>query len=147
SRSRRELSIMSDASQAMRRLRTAVLVFLVWYAFFASQAAVSHALSRSPTSSLGAAWRLDVVFALLWLLLTAAIAAWHRRVRARVHSVFAVIALHVPLLFAAAVIDAFVSRAATEWMLGTQQRLSFWALLVFYSDFDIVCYVAVVAVV
>jgi hypothetical protein len=137
---------MSDASPA-RRLRTGLLVFLVWYAFFASQAAVSHALSRAPTSTLGALWRLDAVIALLWALLSGAIAAWHDRARAHARGLFGLIAFHVPLLVIAVLLDTLVTRAASGLVLGVKQATSFWTFLVLYSDLDIVCYVAVIAVV
>jgi len=135
------------SSATMRRLRAGTLIFVAWYAFFASQAAVSHALSRAPTSTLSALWRLDAVLALLWALLTAAIAVWHERVRTRARGMLGVIALHLPLLVAAALIDTVVSRVGSAMILGTQPRVSFWAYLVYYSDFDIVSYVAVVAAV
>jgi two-component system, LytTR family, sensor kinase len=137
----------ATASAAMRRLRAGTIVFLAWYAFFASQATVSHALNPSPTSTLGALWELDVVFALLWAALSVAIALWHERVRRRARTVLGVIALHLPMLAVAALVDAVVARVATTAILGMESRISFWAYLVFYSDFDIVSYVAVVAVV
>ena len=138
---------MPLASSAMRHLRAALLVFGVWYAFFALQAAVSHTLNPAPTSTLGALWELDVVFALTWTALSLAIAAWHDRVRARAHTIIGVIALHLPVAFLAAVTDAIVARVATAAILGTESRVSFWAILVYYADFDIVSYVAIVAVV
>jgi hypothetical protein len=138
---------MAPASSAIRHLRAALLVFGVWYAFFASQAAVSHTLNPAPTSTLGALWKLDAVFALTWAVLSLAIAAWHERVRAGAHTILGVIALHLPVAFLAAAIDAIVARVATAAILGMESRVSFWAILVYYADFDIVSYIAIVAVV
>jgi two-component system LytT family sensor kinase len=135
------------ASATIRRLRAGTLVFLVWYAFFASQATVSHALSRAPTSTLSALWELDVVFAVLWGALSGAIALWHEQVRRRARTVLGVIVLHLPMLAVAALVDAVVARVATTAILGIESRISFWAYVVYYSDFDIVSYIAIVAVV
>ncbi|MGH7617102.1 MAG: sensor histidine kinase, partial [Gemmatimonadaceae bacterium] len=133
------------SSATLRRLRAGTLVLLGWYAFFALQASVSHALSSAPTSSLDALLKLDFVFGALWAALTGAIVRWHERVRARARSVLGVIVLHLPLLAVAALLDTVVSRYATVAILGAPPRMSFWAYLVYYADFDIVSYVAVVA--
>src|SRR5262249_24825726 len=107
---------------------------------------VSHALTRAPVSTLGALWRLDAVVALLWALLSGAIAIWHDHVRTRARNVVAVVALHVPLLGVAVLLGTLVYRTASKLVLGVTVTSPFWTFLVYYADLCIVCYVAVVAV-
>ena len=56
------------------------------------------------------------------------------------------IALHLPTLFVAALADTVVTRAVMLAIDPARQITPFWAFLVYYVDFDIVSYVAVVAV-
>lgn len=126
----------------IRRLRVGAAALAAWYAFFAIQATISHALNPAPSSTLGDLWRLDAAYAVLWALLTVAIAIWHERVRARARSVLAVALLHLPLVVVAGLLDTLVARVGTRVILGIEPRTSFVSFLVYYADFDIVSYVA-----
>jgi len=141
---------MTAPDSATRRARAALAVLAVWIAFFGLQVAVSRSLIHSSTgaapTALGALVEIDLVIAVLWAALSLAVAAWHERVRARARGVVTVVVLHLPLLIVAVLLDTVVSRVASAAATGTPPRVPFWPYLVFYSDFDIVSYIAVVAV-
>lgn len=140
---------MTATDSAGRRVRIALAVLAVWIAFFGLQLTVSRSLIRSSTAApiaLDALVKIDLVIAVLWAALSFAVAAWHERVRARARSVVTVVVLHLPLLLVAVLLDTVVSRVASAAATGMPPRVPFWPYLVFYSDFDIVSYIAVVAV-
>ena len=134
------------ASRTMRTLKSVSLVLGVWVAFFGMQVVLSIALARRGPAQLASLVEVDLAIAVLWASMSLAIAAWHRTVRARASSVLALIALHLPTLFLAALADTVVTRAVMLAIDPARQITPFWAFLVYYADFDIVSYVAVVAV-
>lgn len=134
------------SSSSIGRLRFAAVLVAAWSGFFALQAGVSVALAKHGPANLRVLIENDLVIAVLWAALSAGIVAWHRRVRAIATDVFTVVALHVPALILAALIDCGVSRWASHLITGQIPMWSFPAMLVFYADFDIVAYVAAVAV-
>ena len=131
----------------MRRLRTVLLLFLAWFAFYMIQAAMSMALApRSGFSKLG--WiEIDASIAVLWTALSLVIAAWHLRARRIAPNVWALVALHVPLFLAAAWADAALARWLIPVLNPAARMNPMWSLISSYSDFDVVSYVAIVAVV
>jgi sensor histidine kinase YesM len=133
-------------SSLSRTLRGSLLTFGVWIAFFALQALLSIGLIRRTADGMGAVLEVDLVIAVLWATLSIVIVAWHRRVRVMTSNVWIVFAFHLPLLIIAALLDAGVSRAATVMFAHRQPSISFLAAVVLYIDFDIVAYVAVLAV-
>src|SRR5262245_1249291 len=133
-------------SSLLRTLRGSVLTLGVWIAFFALQALLSIGLIRRTADGMSAMLEVDLVIAVLWATLSIAIVAWHRRVRAMTSNVWIVFAFHLPLLIIAALLDAGVSRASTVMFEHRQPAISFLAAVVLYMDFDIVAYIAVLAV-
>ena len=131
----------------MRRLRSALILFSAWFAFYEIQAAMGIALApKGAFSRIG--WiEIDASVALLWTVLSAIIAAWHLRARRWSPNLWTLIALHLPLVLAAAWVDALLAR----WMipiLNPAARMSpMWSLISSYADFDLVSYAAIVAVV
>ena len=131
----------------MRRLRSALILFSAWFVFYEIQAAMGIALApKAAFSRIG--WiEIDASIALLWTVLSAIIAAWHLRARRWSPNLWTLIALHLPLLLAAAWVDALLAR----WMipiLNPAARMNpMWSLISSYADFDLVSYAAVVAVV
>jgi Predicted signal transduction protein with a C-terminal ATPase domain len=130
----------------MRTLRSVSLVLGVWVAFFGLQIVLSIALGRRGPSRLAAQIEIDLAVAVLWATLSFAIARWHRWVRNTAPGVLALLALHLPMLCLAALADTAVTEALIRAADPAREITPFWALLVYYSDFDTVSYVAVVAV-
>jgi two-component system LytT family sensor kinase len=130
----------------MTRLRSGALLLGVWIGFFALQPGVSLVLAKHGPANLRVMVENDLVLAVLWAALSAGIAAWHRRVRAIATDVFTVIALHLPTLVLATLIDCAVTRIAWQIINDRVMAISFPAMLVLYADFDIVAYVGVVAI-
>lgn len=122
------------------------LVLGVWVAFFGMQVVLSIALQRRGPAQLAALVQVDLAIAVLWASMSFAIAAWHRKVRAIAPSLIALVLLHVPTLFLAAIADTAVTREIMLAIDPSRQVTPFWAFLVYYADFDIVSYVAIIAV-
>jgi signal transduction histidine kinase len=137
---------MTDRRSATHPLRPVLLALGAWGAFFGLQAAMSLALGRRSSVSLVPMIETNVTLAVLWGVLSLAIAAWHRRVRSMATNVWAVFGFHLPAFVCAAVIDTAVSRWTGQVFEHSEVRISFIASLTFYLDFDIVSYIAVLAV-
>jgi two-component system LytT family sensor kinase len=129
-----------------RKLRPGLLVLGVWVAFFALQTLLTVALRRSGSGGVAEMMQVNLLIALLWASMSVGIALWHKRVRAIASNVWTVFALHLPGLMVAAVLDGVVSRTAQTIIEGQPPRISFASYLAYFADFDIVAYVAVVAV-
>ena len=130
----------------MRTLKSISLVLAVWVAFFGMQAVLSIALTRRGPAQLASMLEVDLAIAILWASMSFAIASWHRTARALAPNVLLLIALHLPTLFVAALADTVVTRAVMLAIDPARQITPFWAFLVYYLDFDIVSYVAIIAV-
>ena len=128
------------------RIRPALLILGVWTVFFALQATLSFTLVRRTADGVVTMVQSNLMFALLWSFLSVGIVAWHRRVRANASNVWIVFAFHLPTLILATLIDTVVARAAVSLFQGAPPRVSFLVTLTYYADFDIVAYIAVVAV-
>jgi hypothetical protein len=131
--------------RSLRTLRGSALLFAAWLAFFWLQAAMSIALAQQSLSR-APLLEEDFVLAVLWAALSAGIALWHRYVRSIGRNLLSLVALHVPMLAVAAWIDTAVSRIAQVELTGAKQLVPFLASVVYYADFDVVAYIAVVAV-
>jgi two-component system, LytTR family, sensor kinase len=131
----------------LRRLRSALLLFSAWLVFYEIQAAMGIAFAPKNGFSRSGWIEIDASIALLWTVLSAIIAVWHLRARRLSADLWTLIALHLPLLLAAAWVDAALAR----WMLpilNPAARMGpMWNLISSYADFDLVSYAAVVAVV
>ena len=90
---------------------------------------------------------IDASIALLWTVLSAIIAAWHLRARRLSANLWTLIALHLPLLLAAAWVDAALARWLLPILNPAARMNPMWSLISSYADFDLVSYAAVVAVV
>jgi LytS/YehU family sensor histidine kinase len=118
----------------------------VWLGFFSLQTTVSRALWPAGALPLGLVAQIVGIQALLWALLSAGVGAWHRRARAVASNVWILLAFHVPTLAAVALIDSAVSRLLSRVLLGVAPTVSFVFTVVYYADFEIVSYLAIVAV-
>ncbi len=133
-------------SDRRRTVRAAAMLFFAWLAFYLLQAAISMALP--PRSALAPRdWlAIDVTIAALWTGLSAAIVRWHAKVRAYTPNPLLVGLAHVPLLVIAAVTDAWLARLVIHILNPATAAIPFWATVFYYADFDLVSYVAIVAI-
>jgi two-component system LytT family sensor kinase len=131
----------------LRRLRSTLLLFSAWLAFYQIQAAMGIALAPKNGFSRSGWIEIDASIALLWTVLSAIIAAWHLRARRLSTNLWTLVALHLPLLLAAAWIDAALARWLLPILNPAARMSTMWSLISAYSDFDLVSYAAVVAVV
>lgn len=129
-----------------RVARTVALLYALWFAFFNAQSLIARALAPTSALPMSVLLREDLTLAVLWAILTYGIDWWHQWLRLRVRGAFAVLGGHLPLAIVAALLDTAVTRAAVEFFSGAHLTTPFAATLVYYSDFDLVIYVAVVAV-
>ncbi len=90
---------------------------------------------------------IDASIALLWTVLSAIIAAWHLRARRLSTNLWTLVALHLPLLLAAAWVDAALARWLLPILNPAARMNPMWSLISSYADFDLVSYAAIVAVV
>lgn len=129
------------------RLRSFALLLSAWLGFYMAQAVI--AIGLMPKGAFGPReWiTVDGSVAVLWAVLSVAIAAWHRRVRQIAPNLWALIALHLPVFLGAAWIDAVLARALISVLNPSAPVLPLWSLVSSYSDFDFVSYAAIVAVV
>jgi two-component system LytT family sensor kinase len=131
----------------LRRLRSTLLLFSAWLAFYQIQAAMGIALAPKNGFSRSGWIEIDASIALLWTVLSAIIAAWHLRARRLSTNLWTLVALHLPLLLAAAWVDAALARWLLPILNPAARMSPMWSLISAYSDFDLVSYAAVVAVV
>ncbi len=131
----------------LRRLRSALLLFSAWLVFYEIQAAMGIALAPKNGFSRSGWIEIDASIALLWTVLSAIIAAWHLRARRLSANLWTLIALHLPLLLAAAWVDAALARWLLPILNPAARMGPMWSLISSYADFDLVSYAAVVAVV
>ncbi|MEO7083751.1 MAG: histidine kinase [Gemmatimonadaceae bacterium] len=137
---------MSSDRGALRALRVAALLLAVWMAFFGLEATMSAALSPNPSGSHRALFEIDFAIAVLWASFSPFIALWHKHARASAVTLVGLIALHVPLLVVASLVDCAFTRWLVIVVTGAPPAVAFAATLVHYADFDLVSYFAVVAV-
>ena len=131
----------------LRRLRSTLLLFSAWLAFYQIQAAMGIALAPKNGFSRSGWIEIDASIALLWTVLSAIIAAWHLRARRLSANLWMLIALHLPLLLASAWVDAALARWLLPILNPAARMSPMWSLISSYADFDLVSYAAVVAVV
>ena len=137
---------MSSAdSRSLARFRALALLFGAWLAFFCALAVVSIAFApRSREHVLGLAG-VEVGTAITWTVLSVAIAALHRRLRATAPTLLVLGGAHLLGLLVASIIDAAGTRASIDLFTPGTKMLPFWQMIIFYFDFDVVAYVVVVA--
>ncbi len=106
-------------------------------------------IALTPKGGLGrTGWmEIDASVALLWTVLSVFIAAWHLGARRVANNVWVLVALHVPVFFAAAWIDAALARWLIPLLSPGAQMNPMWSLISSYAEFDVVSYVGIVAVV
>jgi two-component system sensor histidine kinase AlgZ len=131
----------------LRRLRSTLLLFSAWLAFYQIQAAMGIALAPKNGFSRSGWIEIDASIALLWTVLSAIIAAWHLRARRLSTNLWTLMALHLPLLLAAAWVDAALARWLLPILNPAARMNPMWSLISSYADFDLVSYAAIVAVV
>jgi len=130
-----------------RRLRSALILFAAWFVFYETQALMGIALAPKGAFSRSGWIEIDASVAVLWTLLSTVIAAWHLRARRWSPNLWTLIALHLPLFFAAAWVDALLARWMIPLINPAVPITPMWSLISSYADFDLVSYAAIVAVV
>jgi two-component system LytT family sensor kinase len=138
---------VSDSRTLISRLQLVGLVTSVWLVFGALSTAIAISVEGRPGSKLWLQLLLNVILAIAWTGFTFVVAAWHQRLLASRLSAAQMVLRHVPLAVLVALTDAFILRAIVEILTGTHLRIPFIATAVYYADFDIVRYIAIVAVV
>ena len=142
----------NEVIETMRRreitqtIGTGAALVGVWLGFFLLDTATSRTLWPSSALPFSKTMAIDVSLGVLWALLSAAVALWHRRLRTLTSNVWVLFACHIPTLIAVGVIDTAASRYFSSHWLGTPVTTPFVATLVFYADFDVVSYLAIIAV-
>jgi Histidine kinase len=124
--------------------RGASLLVGAWFAFFVMQSASAVALSRHGLGSVPVYIAVDALLAFLWSACSIAIAAWHGFVRRRTTSLIKLVLAHLPMLISVALADSLLGRLAIRFVTGAPLTAPFAATLVYFADFDLVCYLAVV---
>ncbi len=124
--------------------RGASLLGGAWFAFFIMQSATAVALSRHGLGDIYRSAEVDACLALLWSAFSIAIAAWHGFVRRRTVSLIKLVLAHLPMLICVALGDALLGRLAIGLVTGVPFTVPVAATLVYFADFDLVCYLAVV---
>lgn len=117
-----------------------------WVAFFALQTLASYALGQTGGDALREQVETDLVLGLLWAVFTVLIAAWHTFLRATARNASWLVAMHVPVLVLATLLDTWVSRETSAIFAGQRDFPPFFSTAIFYADFEIVAYLAIVAV-
>ncbi len=134
-----------EARGTTRRLRSVAALLAVWLGFFTLQTAVSRALWPS-TLGMGLVVQIVAMQSVMWTLLSIGVGTWHNRARALAPNVWILLALHVPALVAVSIIDSAITRTLQSVLLGATPTVSFLFTVVYYADFEIVNYLAIVAV-
>lgn len=127
------------------RARAFALLLVGWVAFFTLLNLLGAAMSAAPGPLRFDPGGVEIVAGLTWTLLTLAIVAYHRKLRARGLGLFGLILAHLPLLVVASMADAAFTSWAVRTFTATPPKLSVAALVVLYFDFDIVAYLVAVA--
>jgi len=128
-------------------LGTGAALIGVWLGFFLLDTATSRTLWPSDAPPpLATTFKIDLMLALLWALLSVGVAHWHKRIRAFTSNVWVLLACHAPTLIALAVVDSVASRYIEVHWRGAKSLVPFGVTMVFYADFDIVSYLAIIAV-
>jgi signal transduction histidine kinase len=140
------LGMPHPRSERLNLFRAASLLVGAWLAFFVLRSA--SAIPLSPHGLSSAVYRyaeIDAFLALLWWsAFSIAIAAWHGFVRRRTVSLIKVVLAHLPTLVFIALVDCLLGRLAFSLVTGAPLTVPFAATLVYWADFDLVSYLAVV---
>ena len=137
---------MNQDSAVNRSVRIGLVAFGAWTAFFGLQVLTSYTLRPTGSHAVLEQAESDLALALLWAVLTVVISAWHTRVRAAARNIYLLIAMHLPLLVVITFIDTWASRETSAIFSGQRDFPPFLSLAIFYADFEIVAYLAIVAV-
>jgi two-component system LytT family sensor kinase len=127
-------------------LGTGAALVGVWFGFFLLDTATSRTLWPANAAPFAQTFWIDLLLGGLWALLSVSVALWHKRLRTLTSNVWVLFACHVPTLIAVGLIDTEVSQYISIHWQGAKSPIPFTALLVFYSDFDVVSYLAIIAV-
>lgn len=133
---------------SLRRPARAVLfVFLAWLGFFTLELLVSAALDHNAKAIWSRQALVNLTIAVYWTLVTVPIAAWHRRLRVAGHGVLRMLGMHFPLLALASLGDTLVTRLSLQYIAGNAPATPFIVTLIFFLDYDALCYLAILVVV
>lgn len=133
-------------SERLNPFRSAGLLMGAGLAFFVLRAASAIPLSQLGFSSASLRYAaIGAFLALLWWsAFSIAIAAWHGFVRRRTGSLTIVILAHLPALALIALVDCLLWRLVFRLVTGVPLIMPFAAPLVYWSDFVLGSYLAVV---
>jgi Histidine kinase/Histidine kinase-, DNA gyrase B-, and HSP90-like ATPase len=140
------LGMPHPRSERLNPFRSASLLVGAGLAFFVLRSAAAIPLSQLGFSSASLRYAaIDAFLALLWWsAFSIAIAAWHGFVRRRTGSLIIVVLAHLPTLILIALVDCLLWRLAFSLVTGAPLTMPFAAPLVYWADFDLVSYLAVV---
>jgi signal transduction histidine kinase len=125
------------------RLSQPALILAAWLSFFALLGLLTTTLSADRSFTFGP---VELAGAVLWTALTFAILTYHRYLRPRIQSLLWLAAAHLPLLILASLSDAWSTGWAMRTFAHNDPKLGLLGLAVYYLDFDLVAYAAVVAI-
>lgn len=133
-------------SERINLFRGASLLAGASLAFFVLRSASAVPISQHGLGSPGYRYaEIDAFLALFWWsAFSIAIAAWHRFVRRRTGSLIIVVLAHLPTLVFIALVDCLLWRLAVSLVTGAPPTVPFAATLVYWADFNLVSYLAVV---
>ena len=139
------LLIVNRDSAVSRSVQLGLVALGAWTAFFGLEVAMSYALRLSGTRAVLEELESNLAVALLWAVLTVVVAEWHTRVRVIARNVGWLVGMHLPLLVLVTVIDTWASRETSAIFSGQHDFPPFSSMAIFYADFEIVAYLAIVA--
>ena len=136
-----------DADQPSRlpRPRSVAIIFCVWVAFSLVVALVSASIHGETSAQLNAVLGASVVPAACWTTFSFIVERWQRRAQAAPVVRLARCCGTYGMLVVVSLVDAASLRLAAELLSGRPFPISLPATAVYYVDFDIVRYVAIVA--
>src|ERR1700761_8642519 len=112
------------------RARMIALLFVGWVAFFTSLNLLGAVMAPAAAPRRFDPGAVEVVAAIVWTVLTVAVAAYHARLRTKGFGLFVLIAAHLPLLCVASFADGFFTSWAMRTFTTTPSKLSVTALAV-----------------
>jgi two-component system LytT family sensor kinase len=140
------LGMPHPRSEGLNRFRGSSLLLGASLGFFLLRSASAIPFSQYGLSSVSHRdAEIDAFLALLWWsAFSIAIAAWHGLVRRRTISLIKVVLAHLPTFVLIALVDCLLWRLAFSLVTGALPTMPFAATLVYWADFNLVCYLAVV---
>lgn len=122
------------------------LLFVGWIGFFVFLNLLGVVMAPAAAHRQFDPGPVELVAGVTWALLSLAIAAYHGWLRGKALGLIGLIFAHVPLLVIASLCDGFFTSWSVRTFTSSPPVLTVQALIVLYFDFDIIAYLAIVAV-